>query len=305
MTVSVLIGTRNRVEPLYRCLESVFCQDGPLGEVLILDDCSSRYDVCDLLKKRYGDPRLRCFRSAQVLGVAGGRNYLMQRATGEILCVLDDDAVLADSGCLSRMATYLEQHPEAGILSFKLVDYTGGQPRLLVPFSRRWLKRRPHLSETRQVVSYYLGGFHAIRRSLLESCGGYHPGLFFGEEELDLSYRAIESGFQIHYLPEVTAYHYPEPPVAALDDQPGKGELFYHLCNRLFLAYKYLPALCIPVYLTVWLGIYGLRAIRRQTPGDFCTGLVSGLRNLKKTKRTPLSLTALTYLRNNYGRIWY
>ena len=80
--VSILVGTRNRVEPLARCIESVLSQTYRHSEILVLDDASD-IDIRDALKQRFPDQRLKWLRSLTPSGVAGARNTLIQSATGE------------------------------------------------------------------------------------------------------------------------------------------------------------------------------------------------------------------------------
>ena len=56
--VSVLIGTRNRPQPLLRCLNSILSQNYPKLEVLVLDDCSQEYNICAELIEQIDDWRL-------------------------------------------------------------------------------------------------------------------------------------------------------------------------------------------------------------------------------------------------------
>lgn len=305
MKVSVLIGSRDRPEALLRCLESVLKQDYTRLEILVLDDNSSLYHLEELLTAALSDSRLRCFRSNTSLGVAGGRNFLMRQAEGDIFCIVDDDAYFAGSDCISQIVEAFEHHPRVGILASKVLNHRNGQVELLVPFSRQWRRKRPHLTTEPQLVSYYLGGCHAIRRSLIEQCGSYQSDLIFGEEELDLSYRAIEMGFEIMYLPNVLVHHHPAPSVVSHWKEYRQPELYYHVRNRFYLAYKYLPWVYIPVYLGVWLNIYGLNALKSGAFREFLGGVVAGVRFLKKLKRTPLNPRAVQYLKTHYGRLWY
>jgi len=303
--VSVLIGSRDRPVSVIRCLHSVFSQDYHNLEVLVLDDNSSRYRLDELLASVFRDRRLRCFRSDISLGVASGRNFLMQWAKGEILCFIDDDAYFADSGCVSRIVEAFARNPQVGILATKIVDHQPSGENLFVPFSRWWRLWRRHLAETPQLVSYYVGGCHAIRRRVIEQCGNYQNDLFFGGEEMDLSYRAVQAGIQIMYLPSVVVHHYPAPSVANHHQSRYRSELYFYVRNRFFLAFKYLPSIYIPVYLSVWLCIYGLSALRRGAFREFLSGLLAGVIGLKNLQRTPLNQQAVTYLKSHYGRLWY
>ncbi len=305
MKVSVLIGSRNRPNVLCQCLESVLSQDYPDFEVIVLDDASDQVDLCRVLRERFNDPRLRCLRSDIQLGVAGGRNRLMAEATGDILCVIDDDAYFEDSGAITRFVNVFRSEESIGIVACKIVDHRGGNSDLLVPFSRRWRRRRPGITEQAQYVSYYLGGCHAIRREVLERCGMYAAELMFGEEELDLSYRVVAAGYRIYYEPMIVVHHYPHTSVVAKDKQRDVKELYHHIQNRFYLAYKYLPAQYVPIYLSVWLGRYFVEAIRKRALGTFFAGIREGVLRIRRYQRTPIDPQTQRYLKQHYGRLWY
>lgn len=305
MKVSVLIGSRNRPNVLFRCLESVLCQDYSDLEILVLDDASDQVDLCRVLMEHFNDPRLRCLRSDVQLGVAGGRTQLMAEATGDILCIIDDDAYFEDSGAITRFIGVFHRDEQIGIVACKVVDHRPGYTDLLVPFPRRWRQRRPGITEQAQYVSYYLGGCHAIRREVIERCGMYAEGLMFGEEELDLSYRAIASGYRIYYEPAIVVHHHPHTSVVAKGKQGDVKELYHHIQNRFYLAYKYLPTRYVPVYLGVWLGRYLVEAIRNRALGTFFAGVRDGMLRLRRYQRTPINLQTQRYLQQHYGRLWY
>jgi GT2 family glycosyltransferase len=274
-------------------------------EVLVLDDHSTLYNLADLLAAQFPDKRLRCFRSDEPLGVAGGRNFLMRQARGDIFCIIDDDAYFADTQMVARFVEALAECHQVGILAAKVINHRAEQDELLVPFSPRLCKKYPRLCQERGLVSYYLGGCHAFRRQVIERCGDYQSNLMFGEEELDLSYRAIDAGFEIMYTPEVVAHHYPQPSVVGSPGPRRRPKLYYHTRNRFFLAYKYLPLRYIPVYLTVWLGVYGVRAVRTRAIRDFLAGIWAGLRFVFALRRAPLGSKSIQYLQTHYGRLWY
>jgi len=304
--VSILIGTRNRSTPLLRCLESVLRSDDPTLEVLVLDDCSDGLDVCDLIATTLDDPRVACFRSENQLGVPGGRNFLMGRALGEILFVIDDDAVLTDGDDIQRSAAILKGAPEIGILAFKVINHESGRARLRTPFSQLARRRSPRISERRQLVSYYLGTAHAMRRELFERCGPYQGDFLFGEEELDLSYSAMREGYKILYVPSIVVHHYPQASVieGELVDR-SLTELELHIRNRIWLAFKHLPFPYLLTSLSVWLAFYATQAVRSCQPRAYVRGILAGLRGLRRLSRRPLDRSARAYLRNHYGRLWY
>ena len=306
MRVSVLIGSRNRPNVLKHCLHSVIAQDcRGLCEILVLDDASDecyaeQYASCAQL-----DPRILCLRSDVQGGVAGGRNCLMGHATGELLAFIDDDAVFGDDSCLTRAVSKFEGRPQIGIISGRIIDHREGEKGLLVPFSQNARKANPLVPETEQLVSYFLGGWHIIRRSVIDQCGKYDPLLVFGEEEVELSYRAINAGFQILYCPTAVVHHYPQSSVLEHRDRPSMSELYCHMRNRLLIAYKYLPWRYVPTYLGVWLTVYAGMAFKQGSPSDFVSGVAHVIVALRSVRRIPLNRSALSYLRSHYGRLWY
>lgn len=303
--VSILVGTRNRQAPLLKCIRSALRQDWPNLEVLVLDDLSEDFNACKFLSSEVKDRRLKCFRGKRQLGVAGGRNFLMRKARGDVFIVIDDDAIFSGKECISRVVAHLAQNPNIGILAFKIIDHRNDRDRLLIPFSKLHYRRQPQLAEQQQLVSYYLGGGHAIRREVIERCGFYQGNLIFGNEELDLSYRAIQAGIKIVYVPDIVVHHYPEPSVFRGKGITRHSELYFRVRNRIWLAYKYLPFPYLPVYLLLWFGIYGVAALKGRNLKDFLNGISNGIQRFDELERTPLGKRAVRYLRSNFGRLWY
>ncbi len=305
MRASILIASRDRPGALVRCLYSAVRQNHGSSEILVLDDNSQSVRLADIVRERFPERRVAVFRSDQTLGVAGARNFLIGRSSGDVLVFLDDDAYLADSRCVSRLVCALSSDSRIGIVAVKVLDHQGGREDVLAPFARFHRRSCPEITERAQFVSYYVGTCHAIRRDVIEQCGPYEADLVFGEEELDLSYRAVEAGFRILYLPTVVAHHYPEPSVTETQIIGGGSELACHVRNRVFLAYKYLPWRYFFPHVGIWLARYFATGVAQGKVRDFWTGLLRALRKLRRTRRRPLSPRAVAYLRTHYGRLWY
>jgi GT2 family glycosyltransferase len=305
MKISVLVGSRNRADVLQQCLESVLAQEYEPFEVVVLDDASedaTRYADC---LRQLNDPRIRLIRSDKQLGVAGGRNHLFQHASGDIFFVLDDDAVIAESDAITRLCHVFTTCPEIGIVACQIVEFCNdGKISRKLPFPRRMLSRFPYLIEKPQFVSYFLGTAHGIRRQVIETCGGYHSDLMFGEEELDLAYRTIENGWKIYYEPSITVHHRPQPSVVANRKQKFT-ELVHHIKNRIYLTYRYLPLPYAFTHLLFWFCVYSAMALQAKAPYALLQGIRAGVRMIRHVRRQPLSRSTLAYLHAHYGRLWY
>jgi len=305
MRVSVLIGSRNRPEVLRRCIESILAQNHDDFEVVVLNDASDDPSTYTQCIQQFRDPRISLIRSETQLGVAGGRNHLFKRASGEIFFIVDDDAVVVEPNALTHLQQLFAAHPEIGIVACQIIEKdSNGKVSWKVPFPKKSLARSPDLVKQPQFVSYFLGGAHAIRRQVIETCGDYHPELMFGEEELELAYRAIEHRWKIFYEPKVIVHHYPQPSVLTHSNAPA-SELYHHIKNRIYLAYRYIPVPYLLSYLPTWLTIYFWMSIRAKTPLTMLRGACAGIQMIRRVQRRPLREPAISYLRAHNGRLWY
>ncbi|MEZ4702627.1 MAG: glycosyltransferase [Rhodothermales bacterium] len=299
MRFSLLVASRDRPAELSRCVASAARQQGVEAEIVVLDDASATPVARDRLDA--GRFPLRLIRSETRLGVGAGRNRLMEEAAGDVFVVLDDDAFFIDDGALRRLAAALEFFPEAGLFALKIRDFRHGRERWLTPHPRR--RQTSDLLAQSHRVSYFLGGAHALRREVLERCGPYPTSYVYGNEELDLSFRAIQHGFEIVFLADVEVHHRPPP-----DEPPGAGEygerLYHHTRSRLLLAHAHLPAHRATVYSLGWMAVYGVRALRHGAAGAFASAVRDAWRMGRHVPREPIGRAAIAYLRAHFGRLW-
>jgi len=301
--LSVLIASRDRPELLSQCLASVLAQQYPRFEIVVLDDASPQ-NLADTLATCFGKAPIRWTRSEQRLGVAGSRNRLIQDAAGEILVFLDDDTTLENPLALRAIAAYFANIPKLGTLAFKIVVSVNGQRDLQVPFSRRWRRKTPSLTESIRQVSYYIGAGHAMRKEVFRRCGPYEQDLVYGDEELDHAYRQIEAGFSLLYTPDVVVHHFPAESLLQTDGD-GRSRLYYLLRNRIWNGYRHLPLPYVAFYLGFWTLYFLAVALREGSLGEFLRGAYSGFAAFRNLSRGCLDAVALAYLKANYGRLWY
>ncbi|MUV50089.1 glycosyltransferase family 2 protein [Haloarcula sp. CBA1122] len=298
--VSVLISTSDRPETLERCLRSVLSQTYENFEVLVLDN-SPHLDSCIQLDDEFSDDRLQCTHIDESRGVAGSRNWLMNEANGDVYIVIDDDAKFESDDAVENIVAGF--HDDVGIQAFKIVDHPDNESdHILAPVPQSQADKIDFDESFK--ASYYVGGGHAIKREVIEQCGYYNDDLMYGHEELDLSYRTIESGFKIEYNPEIVVHHYPEPPVINTNTV-GRPEFYYELRNRLYLGYRYLPLKYLVSYFLVWIGYYAFVSMKSFSPDEFISALVDGIRFCTDVDRDPISSSAERYLKHNHGRLWY
>lgn len=87
--VSAIIASYNRAESLMVALESVFAQTLAPVEIFVVDDCSPKFDIFELMQPFEG--RVRVLRNAKNSAVGHSRNHAVRHATGDYVAFLDDD----------------------------------------------------------------------------------------------------------------------------------------------------------------------------------------------------------------------
>lgn len=109
--VSVIIPAYNAGLFLTAALDSVFAQDHPLHEVIVVNDGSTD-DTAAVIARYCGDIRVVCQTN---LGTARARNTGLANATGDLIAFLDADDLWPENS-LSVRAAELAAHPEAGFV---------------------------------------------------------------------------------------------------------------------------------------------------------------------------------------------
>jgi GT2 family glycosyltransferase len=202
--------------------------------------------------------------SPRNVGVPGGRDLGVRATQSSLVGFLDDDASIATSTAAVPRAFI--DNPDLGAVSFRLVDEHGETSTRHVP---RPGGRNPDQSGP---VATFLGGACAIRRSAYDQVGGYFCDLFYGHEEVELSWRLIDAGWQIRYLADVQVFH-PRTEI-------GRHEHGWHLTgrNRVWIARRTLPWPVAIAHVTIWLVLGVIRAPDASCRRSYLSGWWEGWR---------------------------
>ena len=203
MKYSIIVPVYNRPDEVDELLESLSNQTQKDFEVIIVEDGSIKTckDVCDT----YADILVLHYYAKENSGPGQSRNFGAERANGEWLIILDSDVVLPkgylaaiDSAISSDIAAF--GGPDAAHPSFtpiqKAISYSmtsffttggirGGKAKLDKFYPR----------------SFNMG----IRRDVYQQLGGFSK-MRFGED-IDFSYRIVESGHKTQLFPEAWVWH--------------------------------------------------------------------------------------------------
>lgn len=292
--VDLIIISYNRLKELKDTIENVLKYRDSINKIFILDNAST--DGTSDFLKTLNDEKIEIILSKENLGVAGGRNLGIKSSKADILVFLDDDAVFdtKKENPFELVKKSFEENPKLGIIAFKITNYYSKEVQNHeFPFVNKNLNK-----DKKQKCAYYIGAGHAIKKEVFQKCGMYPEDFFYGFEELDLSLRAINEGFELIYNPEIEIFHKQSPKGRQNNDE--KWAQVYR--NRLIISYKYYPLIYKTITNLLWFVKIVIISKSIIVP---IKGILRYLKSLKKLKRDILSKEALQYIKRYSGRLYY
>lgn len=226
MKISVIIVNYNVKYYLEQCLMSVErALESIEGEVLVVDNHSSDGSV-DYLKPRF--PAVHFITSGHNQGFAKANNIAIKQCKGEYVLLLNPDTVVGEEAIRSSLA-FMEGHEKAGGLGVMMLTDTGvralesrrGLPTPRVAFYKM-VGLCKHFPTHKDFAHYYMGdlswdvpgqievisgAYCFLRHSALRQIGLLDEDFFMYGEDVDLSYRLLQAGYESWYLP-VQILHY-------------------------------------------------------------------------------------------------
>jgi len=302
-TISILIITYNRPDDLLDLLKSIRKQNdlSALKEIMILNNASTvSYKEAEEFIHKNPQLKIKYSVSTENLGVSRGRNKLMSEATGDYFLVLDDDIIFQkETGFENIKQSFtntLFKEENTGIITFRVIYYdTKEVQQTAFPH-----KRYEELKDKSFFLTYYFAGCaHLLKKELLEKTGFYPTDFFYGMEEYDLSYRAINAGYSLGYDATVTFEHKESPKGRQANDK----KLSSQWVNKSKVAWKYLPARYYASTMLAWSIEY-----RKKIKGHWGTYFSSWKKALSipfTEKKKKISKEAIEYLKKVKARLWY
>ena len=211
MKLSVIIVNYNVRPYLTACLDSVQrALEGIESEVFVVDNHSDD-DSVEVISRDYAWVHL--INNRENLGFSKANNIAIRQAQGEYILLLNPDTVVAED-TLKGVVDFMDQHPKAGGAGVRMHNADG----TLAPESRRaiptpFVAARKMLGFTKRYYMSYLswdapaqievvsGAFMLLRHKAIYEVGMLDEDFFMYGEDIDLSYRLLQGGWQNWYLP--------------------------------------------------------------------------------------------------------
>ncbi|MCU1490929.1 MAG: wbbL 4 [Acidimicrobiaceae bacterium] len=211
--VSVLVVAWRRAPHVLACLRAVqeSVKSIPYEVILVLNEPAPTLEAI-VSEQVVGATVLR---TRTNVGFGGAVNLAAHRARGELLALLNDDAVV-EQAWLEQLVDLLERRPEAGAVGSKVLLPDGTiQEAGSIIWSDGWtftvgrgLPGTTKRFDYERQVDYCSGCSLLVRRGLWDRLGGldesFYPAYF---EEADLCLRLAQLGFPVWFQPRSLVHH--------------------------------------------------------------------------------------------------
>ncbi len=197
-------------------------------EIFVVDN-DSRDGIEEVIAKfrnRSGIP-ISLIRNSTNMGFAAANNIAIRRASGRYVALVNPDA-RATHGSLKAMVSWMDTHPDAGVVGPKLLNVDGSlqesirrfptlwdQTLILLklqhvwpeaPAFKRYLARDADYTKE-QDVDQVMGAAFFVRHDLFKKIGLLDEAFFIWFEEVDFCKRAKEAGLRVVYTPAASFIH--------------------------------------------------------------------------------------------------
>ncbi len=225
--LAVVVISYNTKDVLSDCLTSIYkAQQPQKGIEVIVVDNNSKDDSVAMIKRDF--PQVKIIQNKENLGFSKANNIGIKNSNSSNYLFLNSDTVISRYS-LVKPLKYLKKHPKVGAITVKLVlsdgsiDYDNrrGFPTPWTTFCRLFGLSKIFPKST-FFNSYYLG-FKPIKRAtpipvtagsfimmpkkVYDQIGGWDEDYFFYGEDIDISFRLQQAGYQIIYYPKTTTIH--------------------------------------------------------------------------------------------------
>ena len=235
--VSIIIPTRDHLDLVIQCVESLATTSYPAFEILIVDNDSAEPETLEWFSNFDNGDDQRVIPAPGPFNYSKINNIGAAAAKGELLLLLNNDTEVIDPEWLSVMVGWILQD-NVGAVGAKLLYPSGRIQHAGVLLGLGGLAGHGHIREPRYatgyfnrlVVSHEVGAATAAclltRRSTWEELGGLEEDLAVAFNDVDYCMRVRHVAKQrIIWTPDATLYHH-ESISRGYEDDPVKVARF-------------------------------------------------------------------------------
>lgn len=258
MKISIVIPNFNGLENLRSNLPAVLAAGA--DEIIIVDDASTDGSV-EFLKNDF--PQVKVIKNTKNMGFSSTVNKGVEEANGEIVVLLNTD-VSPEQSFLEPLVSHFTD-PE--VFAVGCLDKSYDEDNKIVLRGRglaSW--QRGFLVHARGEVdktdTFWIScGSGAFKKDIWQELGGLDP-LYkpFYWEDIDLSYRAVKSGYQIFFESQSVVSHYHQKGAIKVESSPFFVKTISYR-NQFFFVWKNITDFGLLVSHKLWWPYHFLKAL--------------------------------------------
>ena len=212
MKTTVFICTYNRGNLIEGTLESLLKNQNRSPDEIVIVNGGGIKNCQKMIKKWQNKfPIIKTIQTRNK-NLATSRNIGLPHCKGDIILQTDDDArPLPD--WIEKMIKYHEKYSEVGVIGGDVIDASRGNFLSKIADIATF----PSYKKVQKVRSV-AGVNSSYKKEVIELVGEYDETLFRGED-VDYNWRAIQSGWDVLYCPEIKVKHLHRPSWKSLFQQ--------------------------------------------------------------------------------------
>ena len=199
-SITVAIPTYNRLDLLKKTIHSVFAQEAPPDEILVVDDASTEREVWEYLK---GLERIRLIRNKKNLGSFENINKCIRLAKSDYVIVVQSDDLIMP-GCVKSYKDIMEKYGKKPAVYFSggynIDEYDKVKGRVR-PLKGNQLLEPPASIRTLWDNHWFhilIGGWSAFRRDIFKKVG-YFTRNYGRVGEIEMTLKIVPK-FPLFYI---------------------------------------------------------------------------------------------------------
>lgn len=267
--VAIILLNWNTPQHSYNCITSVLKHCNHHNFDIILADNGSTDDSLTFLKGKF--PDLHFIINHKNLGFAEGNNRALDYSikNGYTYSFLLNTDTEVDQEVIEPLLNYLNKNEEVGAVQPSIYwmhkpDTLWNGPCYFNPYLGRIYSKTKGVNEKDVEVKHthwLTGCAMMIRNKALIESGCFTEKLFLYYEDVDLSFRIRQAGYQLAYLPQVKVFH--EAGVSGKQATKNKeGTLspiihYYLSRNKLWILRRYASMFILPLIIVAHFFYYG------------------------------------------------
>lgn len=287
--VSIVILSWNRKNDLKFTLEKVFALDYQNTEVIVVDNHSTD-GSCEMVAANFRNVRL--IRLSRNVGIEG-LNIGISNSCGKYIVLLDDDSH-TERDAISLMVNEFERNERLAVAAFKIINY----------YSKKidWPGTEDIRKDNRATV--FIGCGVGFRKEVIDRINYFDSRYFLYLNELYLTARVIDLGYQVKYFPELVAYH-----CLSSKHRTNVRKIYYGTRNTYWFIWNHYPLGNILHFTIIWFSnmfIYYSLKRKGKELNAYLKGFFDALLGFRKIlkDRKVLDPSTINYIQPYLER-WY